>query len=70
MSKTKTKYCLSKEFTTKAELTALIQRISTVIATFNACHNKLREHTRFHILDNINSFLIVISSEISWSCIK
>lgn len=70
MSNLKTSYCLSKTFSTKKELTKLIDRINRVTHVFSICEHKLRSHTRFHILDNISNFLIVVSSEIEWSCIE
>lgn len=66
MSYLKSGYILTKEFDTKEKLCALIKRIQDIISCMSINSDDIREHTRFHILENISVFLTIVHTEINF----
>lgn len=58
------------EFNTKKDILEFIKRTNNLITALSTNSDKIREHTRFHILDNISYALIHLQTEIEYSELK
>ncbi len=66
MSKLVGSYIFKKQFTTKQEIIKLSERIREIISCLTICSKNIREHTKFHILNNISEAMICLETEIEF----
>ena len=66
LSKLLGSYIFKKELTTGQEIMDMIDRVDDIIRALTMDSDKIREHTRFHIFDNINYALIHINTALKF----